>query len=158
MKEERRLVWRVLRQWKEIADVGRLPRRDEIYPWLQGEDGANGLLIAVESSIELSHFVVVGVNLAGSSLFHRHARRCAPVECTAGGLVAPRPHDRGVATLREVGICYRAVLLPLSEGGSTIDHVLGATNYRSLRTNETRTTQVNFRRLPKSSRLERYSR
>jgi hypothetical protein len=35
----------------------------------------------------------------------------------------------GVATLREVGICYRAVLLPLSEGGSTIDHVLGATTY-----------------------------
>ena len=64
MKEERRLVWRVLRHWKEIADGGRLPRRDEIYPWLQGEDGANCLLIAVESSIELSHFVVVGVNLA----------------------------------------------------------------------------------------------
>ena len=60
----------------------------------------------------------------------------------------------GVATLREVGICYRAVLLPLSEGGSTIDHVLGATNYRSLRTNETRTTQVNFRRLP-TSRIAR---
>jgi hypothetical protein len=54
----------------------------------------------------------------------------------------------GVATLREVGICYRAALLPLSEGGSTIDHVLGATNYRSLRANEARTAQVNFRRLP----------
>ena len=28
------------------------------------------------------------------------------------------------------------------------DYVLGATNYRSLRINEARTTQVNFRRLP----------
>src|SRR5690242_155593 len=64
MKEERRLVWRVLRYWKEIADSGRFPRRDEIDPWLRGEDGANCLLIAVEWSIELSHFVVVGVNLA----------------------------------------------------------------------------------------------
>jgi hypothetical protein len=55
----------------------------------------------------------------------------------------------GVAMLRGVSIRYRAVLLPLSDGGSNIDHVLGATNYRSLRTNEARTTQVNFRRLPK---------
>ena len=31
---------------------------------MQGEGGANSLLIAVESPIELSHFVVVGVNLA----------------------------------------------------------------------------------------------
>lgn len=54
----------------------------------------------------------------------------------------------GVATLREVGICHSAVLLPLSDGGSTIDHALGATNNRSLRTKEARTTQVNFRRLP----------
>jgi hypothetical protein len=50
-----------------------------------------------------------------------------------------------------MGICYRAVLLPLSEGGSTIDHVLGATNYRALRANEARTTQINFRRLPTST-------
>jgi hypothetical protein len=64
MKEERRLVWRVLRHWKEIADGRRFPRRDQIDPWMRGEDGANSLLIAVDSPIELSHFVVVGVNLA----------------------------------------------------------------------------------------------
>ena len=64
MKEERRLVWRVLRHWKEISDGGRFPRRDEIDPWMRGKDGANTLLIAVASPIELSHFVVVGVNLA----------------------------------------------------------------------------------------------
>ena len=40
MKEERRLVWRVRRRWKEIAESGRLPLRDEVEPWLQGEDGA----------------------------------------------------------------------------------------------------------------------
>ena len=64
MKEERRLVWRVLRHWTEISHSGRFPRRDQIGPWMQGEGGANSLLIAVESPIELSHFVVVGVNLA----------------------------------------------------------------------------------------------
>ena len=59
MREERRLVWRVLRQWKGIADGGRFPRRDEIDPWLQGEDGANCLLIAVGWSVEFSRTVVV---------------------------------------------------------------------------------------------------
>jgi hypothetical protein len=54
----------------------------------------------------------------------------------------------GGATLRGAGIIYRAVLLPLSEASVAIDHVLGAANYRSLRTNEARTTQVNFRRIP----------
>ena len=53
MKEERRLVWRVLRNWTEIAHGGRFPCREEIDPWLRGEDGANCLLITVEWSIEL---------------------------------------------------------------------------------------------------------
>ena len=102
MKEERRLVWRVLRHWKKIADGGRLPRRDEIYPWLQGEDGANCLLIGVEWSIELSHLVVVGVNLA--------VALCS-TDTLAGVLLSSVPQVvssrrglviEGVATLREM--------------------------------------------------------
>jgi hypothetical protein len=153
MKEER-LVWRVLRDWKAITDCGRFPRHDEIYPWLQGEDGANCLLIAVGWSIELLHLVVVGVNLAVAlcctdTLAGVLLSSVPQVVSSGRGLVIER-----VATLRDVGICYHAVLLPLSEGGSTIDHMLGATNYRSLRTGETRTTQVNFRSLP-TSRIAR---
>ena len=148
MREERRLVWRVLRHWKEIADGGRFPRRDEIEPWLQGEDGANCLLIAVGWSIELSHLIVVGVNLAGAL--------CA-TDTLAGVLLSSVPQVvssrcglimEGVAILRRVNIRYRTVLLPVSEVGATIDYVLGATNYRSLRVNEARVMQVNFRRLP----------
>jgi hypothetical protein len=148
MREERRLVWRVLRHWKEIADGGRFPRRDEIDPWLRGEDGANCLLIAVGWSIELSHFIVVGVNLAGAL--------CA-TDTLAGVLLSSVPQVvssrrglmmEGVAVLRRVDIRYRTVLLPVSEVGATIDYVLGATTYRSLRVNEVRATQVNFRRLP----------
>ena len=148
MREERRLVWRVLRHWKEIADGGRFPRRDEIEPWLQGEDGANCLLIAVGWSIELSHFVVVGVNLAVA---------LSSTDTLAGVLLSSVPQVvssrrglmmEGVAILRRVDIRYRTVLLPVSEVGATIDYVLGATNYRSLRVNEARVMQVNFRRLP----------
>jgi hypothetical protein len=148
MKEERRLVWRVLRHWTEISDGGRFPRPDQIDPWMRGEAGANSLLIAVESPIELSHFVVVGVNLAIA---------LCPTDTLAGVLLSQVPRVvsarqglmiEGGATLRGAGIIYRAVLLPLSEGSFAIDHVLGATNYRWLRTNEASTTQVNFRRLP----------
>jgi hypothetical protein len=56
--------------------------------------------------------------------------------------------NRGRATLRGAGIINRAVPLPVSEGSVAIDHVLGAMNYRSLRADEVRSTQVNFRRLP----------
>ena len=59
MTEERRLAWRVLRHWTEIAQFGRLPRRAEIERFMLGEDGANCVLIGVESPIELSYFVSV---------------------------------------------------------------------------------------------------
>lgn len=144
MQEERRLVWRVLRHWKEKAHGGRFPRRDEIDPWLLGEDGPNCLLIAVQSPIELSQLVSVGVNLA--------VALCS-TDTLAGTLLSRLPGvasaRRGVmieggATLRGEGILYRSVLLPLSEDGRTVDHVLGASNYRSLRGGEGLAGQVIF--------------
>jgi hypothetical protein len=111
MKEERRLVWRVLSHWKEMANGGRFPSRDDIDPWTRGEDGANCVLIAVESPIELSHFVMVGVNLAIA---------LCPIDTLAGVLLSRVPRVvsarrglmiEGEATLRGVGILYRSVLL-----------------------------------------------
>jgi hypothetical protein len=147
MKEERRLAWRVLRHWTEISDSGRFPHRGQIDRWMWGEDGANSLLIAVEAPIELSHFVVVGVNLATA---------LCPTDTLAGVLLSQVPRVvsarhglmiEGGATLRGAGIMYRAVLLPLSEGTVAIQHVLGAMDFRPLRADEVRSTQVNFRRL-----------
>jgi hypothetical protein len=144
MKEERRLVWRVLRHWTEAAHPGRFPRRDEIDPWMRDEDGPNLLLVAAESPIELSHFVAVGVNLAVA---------LCPNDTLAGVLLSRVPQVvsarrglmiEGGATLRGIGILYRSVLLPLSEDGVMIDHVLGAANYRSLRADEALTVQVIF--------------
>jgi hypothetical protein len=145
MKEERRLVWRVLRHWRQIADGGRFPRREEIDVWMRGEDGANCLLIEVGWSIDLSHFVVVGVNLAVA---------LCPTDTLAGMLLSQVPQVissrrglmlEGVATLRGTGILCRAVLVPLSENGATIDYMLGAMNYHSLRADEAPTTQALFR-------------
>jgi hypothetical protein len=148
MTEERRLAWRVLRHWTEIAQFGRLPRRAEIERFMLGEDGANCVLIGVESPIELPYFVSVGVNLA--------IALCS-ADTLAGVLLSLTPQVvssrrgliiEGVATLRGIGILYRSMLLPLSEDGATIDHLLGAASYRSLRSNEALSTQVHFRRLP----------
>jgi len=142
MREERRLVWRVLRHWEEMVGGRSCPRRDEIDPWMLGEDWANCLLIAVQSPVELSHFIIVGENLAvalcpkdtlaGVLLSHLprvlSARRCVIVE--------------GGATLRGAPILFRSALLPLSEDGTAIDHVLVAANHRALRAGEAPRTQL----------------
>jgi hypothetical protein len=141
-QNERRLVERVLRHWTKAAAEKRFPRLNEIDPWMVGDDWANCLVIAVQSPVELSHFVVAGERLAvalcardtlaGLLLSHLppvlSARRCLIVE--------------GEATLRGVPILYRAALLPLSDDGIAIDHVLGAANHRALVAGEPGTTQV----------------
>jgi hypothetical protein len=48
----------------------------------------------------------------------------------------------GGATLRSVLILYRGALLPLSEDGGAIDHVLGAANHRALIPDDGPTTQA----------------
>jgi hypothetical protein len=93
-------------------------------------------VIAVESPVELSHFVAVGANLSFAfcpddslaSVLLSHLpqvlseRRCLLIE--------------GRARLRDADILYRSALYPLSDDGIAIDHVLGAANYRPIRENE----------------------
>ena len=133
MRAERRLVWRVLRHWTEMVSGRGCPRRDEIDPWMLGEDWANCLLIAVQSPVELSHFIAVGVNLAVA---------LCPTDTLAGVLLSHLPRVlsarrcliiEGGATLRGAPILFRSALLPLSEDGMEIDRVLGAANHRALR-------------------------
>ena len=133
MEDERRLVERVLRHWTKTVHARGVPRHDEIDPWMLGEDWANCLVIAVEEPVELSYFVGVGKNLtvalcSGTSLvgvLMSHLpqvlseRRCLIVE--------------GGATLCGIRILHRSALLPLSEDGVTISHVLGAASYRHWR-------------------------
>lgn len=141
-QNERRLVERVLRHWTKAAEGKRFPRLNEIDPWMVGDDWANCVVIAVQSPVQLSHFVAAGKNLAvalcardtlaGLLLTHLppvlSARRCLIIE--------------GAATLRGVPILYRAALLPLSDDGTTIDHVLGAANHRRLLPGERATTPI----------------
>jgi hypothetical protein len=141
LQDERRLVERVLRHWTELAAERRFPRFNEIDPWMAGDDWANCLVIAVQSPVELSHFVAVGENLAVA---------LCPRDTLAGVLLSHLPRVlsvrrslivEGGATLRGVPVLYRGALLPLSEGGVAIDHMLGAANYRALLAGEAPTTQ-----------------
>jgi hypothetical protein len=118
-----------------MAHEGRFPRRDQIEPML-GADWANCLVIALQSPVQLSHFVTVGNNLSGA--------RC-PNSTLAGVLLSHLPQVlserrclmiEGRASLRGIGVLYRSALYPLSEDGVAINHVLGAANYRPLRENE----------------------
>ena len=132
----------MLHRWTKVAAGQRFPRLNEIDPWIIGDDWANCVVIAVQSPVELSHFVAAGKNLA-IALCTRDTlarvllsdlpsvlstRRCLIVE--------------GEATLRGVPILYRGALLPLSDDGVAIDHVLGAANHRALLADEPRTTRV----------------
>ena len=136
MQRERRLVDRVLRLWTQMARGGMFPRLDQIEPSVMGEDWANCLVIAVQSPVQLSHFVAVGNNLSVAG---------CPNDTLAGVLLSHLPDVlserrclmiEGRATLRGLGVLYRSALFPLSEDGGAIDHVLGAANHRQLRENE----------------------
>jgi hypothetical protein len=141
-RDERRLVERVLRHWTQLAARRRFPRHSEIDRWMAGNDRANCVLIAVQSPVELSHFTAVGENLAVA---------LCPGDTLAGVLLSHLPWVvssrcclivEGGATLRGVPILYRGALLPLSEDGVTIDHVLGAANHRALLADDAPTKQV----------------
>jgi hypothetical protein len=96
----------------------------------------NCCVIAVGSPVHLSHHVAVGENLASAH---------CPGDSLAEVLLSHLPHVlaerrcliiEGRAMLRGSGVLYRSALLPLSEDGVAIDHVLGAANYRLLREND----------------------
>jgi hypothetical protein len=117
------------------------PQLNEIDPWMVGNDWANCLVIAVQSPVELSHFVAVGENLAVA---------LCPRDTLAGVLLSHLPRVlsvrrglivEGGATYQGVPVLYRGALLPLSEDGDTIDHVLGAATHRALLAGEAPTTQ-----------------
>ena len=142
---ERRLGSRVLRHW-DAAAVGRgFPATANIDPWLVAEDWANCVLVRVGSELADATFIVVGENLAPAS--EHRLDGLSILACARNTLLGAllkelwRVHEsrRPVmveGTTEHLGgqILYRGVLMPLSADGLTIDTILGAANYRPLRT------------------------
>jgi hypothetical protein len=136
MRRKQRLVNRVLRLWKELAQEATFPRRDQIDPSVLGEDWANCLVIAVQSPVKLSNFLEVGRNFSGARW---------PNNTLAGVLLSYLPQVlserhcliiEARAILDGIAVQYRSALFPLSDDGVAIDHILAAANYRLLHRNE----------------------
>jgi hypothetical protein len=140
--DDRRLVMRVLTQWRELAGGRGLPRRSQIDPQHFGQDWANCLLIDVDPEPHQSRLAFIGELLRDPTWPTFDRQRIA--ECLDDTLlysatahidrvIAERePVAEGVGTHVGAAVLYRSILLPLSEDGHRIDGVLGAVNCREI--------------------------
>jgi hypothetical protein len=140
--EDRRLVSRVLRHVSEGGTGRRLPRLDDIDPWLVGDDWAHCALVRVMEPRDQSLFIVVGDRLLserGQVLDREPIARC-PATTLLGvvlSFLAKCVDGRsllmveGTASHLGLPVLYRALLVPLSADGRVIDATLVAANYRA---------------------------
>jgi hypothetical protein len=138
--DERRLILRVLHHWTEMAIAQRFPSRDNIDPWLVGNDWANCMMLMLNPDKKRFKFYVVGANLL------------APGQCLDGASIADCPDgtvladmikqlDRCIADAAPVviegatahlgtSVQYRAILMPLSDDGETVNGIFGAASFK----------------------------
>jgi hypothetical protein len=139
--EDRRLVSRVLRHVSEGAMGRRLPRLEDIDPWLVGDDWAHCALVRVMEPRDQSLLIAVGDRLLperGQVLDREPIARCSGTTLLGAVLsfLAKAVDGRSLlmveGTARHLGapVLYRALLVPLSADGCDIDAALVATNYR----------------------------
>lgn len=141
--EERRLVLRLMAYWDDLRGERRFPRAAEIDSAAIGDDWENCFVLVLRTPLDVSTFDHVGAALLDGEA-------TADGGLTLGG-VAERTLLRpsvgylqrmlekqvpislgGEAELADGPSLYRSILLPLSEDGRMIGHVLGAANARSV--------------------------
>jgi hypothetical protein len=139
--EERRLVLRLLAYWDDLRGDRDYPRADDIDARVIGDDWAHCFLLRLTGDeLAGSRLLHVGNVLLGdlpdgapetlvevpeSALLH-HAAGFADQT-----LAKAVPVSLGGEALLTVGrTLFRSILLPLSNDGTTIDHLLGAANGR----------------------------
>ena len=138
---ERRLVDRLRRYWTEISIHRGFVRLDDIDPWMIGDDWKDCLLVELRSPLKFSNLLVgrrkFSIRIRPTNAGRGH---CGLSGEFAVGLITSRlPEvlsrrgslvDEGAACHEGREILYRCTLLPLSSGGTDIDHVLAAANYK----------------------------
>jgi hypothetical protein len=142
LMDERRLVSRVLRHWKERVVADRLPSKGEIDPWLVGDDWAHCMLVALADDPAQSTFIVVGNHLlpAPDEILDGQPLAACPADTLVSTLLRYLPRCRSDGPLSVGGgakhmggpVLYRSIFLPLSDDGSEIDSVFCAANYLKL--------------------------
>ena len=144
--EDRRLVSRVLRHVTK-GSVDRLPRLNDLDPWLVGDDWSNCALIRVRQPLDHSVFIVVGDHLlpVRGKVLDREPLSCCPPATLLGVALsfvaqAVEGHSflmlEGTAVHLDAPILYRSLLLPLSDDGREIDVMLIAANFRAVHEGE----------------------
>ncbi len=142
-----RLTMRVLGHWREICGDREFPARAEVTAERLGADWSHCLLIAVDVEPERSSFLYVGPELMvpdGPSLVGSSVAACSRetilglATAYLGTVLQRRVPVSMSGTGAHLGapILYRSILLPLSSDGHQIDGLLGAANFRHVRTGE----------------------
>jgi hypothetical protein len=140
LSDERRLVSRVLRHWRELASGRRFPSVSQIGPWLVGDDWKFCFLIKLDRG-KGPTFLTVGPALVTdvAALEMKPIVMC-PSDTVLNGTLKYLPRCiangplsiDGAATHVGAPVLFRAVLLPLAEDGKHPDGTFGAVNYRPL--------------------------
>ena len=142
--DERRLVSRILRYWRELGLRGTFPSKQQIDPWLVAEDWASCALITIHGDREKPTFITVGDDLLTAPderLDGRSIDACASDTVLGVALAklttviskrAPLTIG-GASTHLGKPVLYRSVLLPLAEDGTRIDAALIAANFRRIK-------------------------
>ena len=144
---EMRLTMRVLGHWREVCADREFPERSEITEERLGADWSHCLLIAVDAEPERSSFLYVGPALMvphSPSFVGSPVAACSRENILglATAYLATVLQRRVPVSMSGAGahlgapILYRSILLPLSSDGHQIDGLLGAANFRYVRTAE----------------------
>jgi hypothetical protein len=146
LPKEQRLASRVLRHWAERCAAKRFPSKDDIDLSLLGDDWRNCMVVRIDPELDRSTFVSVGENLFREGEYLDGSPIAA---CPRGTLLGVtlrylsrfRPDGGPLSVTGSAShfgelVLFRSVLLPLAEDGTSIDHILGAINFRALRPGE----------------------
>ena len=151
--EERRLVLRLLAYWDDLRNDRDYPRADDIDARMIGDDWAQCFLLRLTgTSLGAGASLGDGVSLGESQLLHVGDGLLGDLPDGAPATLARVPETAllhhaagfaaqtlskgvpvslgGEAALSDCKTLFRSILLPLSNDGATIDHLLGAVNGR----------------------------
>lgn len=134
---ERRLVGRMLSYWHELRGEQDMPRLRDVNPERVGDDWRWSYIIETCEAGDCPQFKYLGAGLskyAGIFLSGRTNWTMTLLDCATAKLnevlqtKAPVLIEDEVKRFDGGRLMFRAVLLPMSDDGQEIDHVIGAAN------------------------------
>jgi hypothetical protein len=134
---EKRLVFRVLRAWREAKGERPFPSPADIGPETLGADGRHCVVLKLNGEAAPPTFRHVGQEFDAASLAGRPLGEADDKTLLGNGLTYWQrtlarkvPISIGDEFTDSDGrrVLFRSIILPLSEGGTEIDHLLAAAN------------------------------